>query len=416
VSGGLSAEVGPELVQGTDKLSALLGTRVDPRTEIARPANDASLARLRDAGVDRVILDGADLTPSDQQFTPAQPFAVRNQPATTMAVGSDTGLQRLLEGDDPPALRAQRFLAGLSVVALEQPNVRRGVVVLEPDDWNASSALLESALAGLTSDHPLLDPLKVDDLIGTVPPATSGNAPVERDLAPSPVPPAPVTEREYLDAQTQLEAFNALVPPPNPVAEPGNRSLLVSLSSVWSGPGGRSRARAELAKIDSDVNQFVSRLHVPAVNSTITLTAEKGAIPVTFLNETGQALRVRVRLESDKLVFPDGNQRVLDLPPRSTTVRFTVETRSTGTFPLTLRVTSPDGALPLQQTEVKVRTTFFVNNVGLFLTVGAVLFLAGWWAHDIRRRRRRRAATPAHPALSPPATPGAGQSSGSSGP
>ena len=415
VSGGLSAEVGPELVQGTDKLSALLGTRVDPRTEIARPANDASLARLRDAGVDRVILDGADLTPRDEQFTPAQPFALRNQPGTTTAVGSDAGLQRLLDGDDPPALRAQRFLAGLSVVALEQPNVRRGVVVLEPDDWNASSALLESALAGLTSDHPLLEPVTVDDLIGTVPPATSGNAPVERELAPSPVPPAPVTEREYLDAETQLEAFNALVPPPNPVADPGNRSLLVSLSSVWSGPGGRARARAELAKIDADVNEFVSRLHVPAVDSTITLTAEKGAIPVTFLNETGQALRVRVHLQSDKLVFPDGDQRILDLPPRSTTVRFTVETRSSGTFPLTLRVTSPDGALPIQQTEVKVRTSFFVNNVGVFLTVGAVLFLAGWWAYDIRRRRRRRAATPAHPALSsPPAAPGAGQSSGQS--
>ncbi len=264
VSGGLSAEVGPELVQGTDKLSALLGTRVDPRTEITRPANDASLARLRDAGVDRVILDGADLTPHDEQFTPAQPFSVRNQPGTTTAVGSDAGLQRLLEGDDPPALRAQRFLAGLSVVALEQPNVRRGVVVLEPDDWNASSALLESALAGLTSDHPLLDPLTVDDLIGTVPPATSGNAPVERELAPSPVPPAPVTEREYLDAQTQLDAFNALVPPPNPIADPGNRSLLVSLSSAWSGPGGRARARAELAGIDADINQFVGRLHVPA--------------------------------------------------------------------------------------------------------------------------------------------------------
>src|SRR5207237_7976862 len=103
--------------------------RVAPGPALARPASDASLARLRDAGLDRVILDGADVTPRNEQFTPAQPFAVRNQPATTTAVGSDTGLQRLLEGDDPPALRAQRFLAGLSVVALEQPNVRRGVVV-----------------------------------------------------------------------------------------------------------------------------------------------------------------------------------------------------------------------------------------------------------------------------------------------
>lgn len=416
VSGGLSAEVGPEIVQGTDKLGALLGTRVDPRTQIARPANEASLARLRDAGVDRVIVDGADLMPRDDQFTPAQPFVVRGQQGTaTTAVGSDAGLQRLLDGDDPPALRAQRFLAGLSVVALEQPNVARGVVVLSPEDWNASSALLESSLGGLTSDHPLLQPLTVDDLVGTVPPATSGNAPVVRDLAPSPVPPAPVTEREYLDAETQLDAFNALVPPPNPVAQTGNRSLLVSLSSAWSGPGGRARARAELTKIDADVKQFVGRLRVPAVNSTITLTAEKGEIPVTFLNETGQALRVRVRLESDKLLFPDGDERMVDLPPRSTTMRFGVETRSSGTFPLTLRVTSPDGVLPIQQTEVQVRTTFFVSNVGLFLTVGAGLFLAGWWAHDIRRRRRRRAATPAHPALSSPAEPpGAGQSSGQS--
>ncbi|HKA93093.1 MAG TPA: DUF6049 family protein [Acidimicrobiia bacterium] len=415
VGGGLSAEVGSELAQGTDKLSALLATRVDPRTEIARPANDASLARMRDAGVDRLVLDGADLAPRDDQFTPAQPFVLRSQQGMATAVGSDVGLQRLLDGDDPPALRAQRFLAGLSVIALEQPNVARGVVVLEPDDWDASSALLESALAGLTADHPLLQPLTVDDLVATVPPATSGDAPVERQLVPSPVPPPPVSEREFTDAESELASFNALVPFPNPVSDPGNRSLLVSLSSAWVGAAGRARARAELGKIHLDVQQFVGRLRVPAVNSTITLTAEKGEIPVTFLNETGQQLRVRVHLQSDKLQFPDGDDRVVDLPPRSTTMRFGVEARSSGTFPLTLRVTSPDGSLPIQQTEVKVRTTFFVSNVGLILTVGAGLFLAGWWAHDIRRRRRRRAATPAHPALAAPsAEPGAGQGSGQS--
>jgi Family of unknown function (DUF6049) len=414
-NGGLGAEVGPELVQGSERLSALLGTRVDPRTEIARPANDASIARLRDAGVDRVILDGAELAPRDDQLTPAQPFVVRSEQGTATAVGSDPALQRLLDGDDPPALRAQRFLAGLSVVALEQPNVTRGVVVLTPDDWAPSRELIDAALAGLPSDHPLLQPLTVDELLSTVPAATNGNAPIERQIAPSPVPPPPVTQREFTDAESELDAFNALVPPPNPVTEPGNRSLLVSLSSMWSGPGGRSRARAELGRISLDVNQFVGRLRVPAVNSTITLTARKGEIPVTFLNETGQPLRVRVRLESDKLLFPEGDERILDLPPQSTTARFSVETLSSGTFPLTLRVTSPDGNLAIQETEVKVRTTFFVSNVGVFLTVGAILFLALWWAYDIRRRRRRRAATPAHPALSSPAeSPDAGQSSGQS--
>jgi hypothetical protein len=57
-----------------------------------------------------------------------------------------------------------------------------------------------------------------------------------------------------------------------------------------------------------------------------------------------------------------------------------------------------------------------VSNVGLFLTIGAILFLGVWWGYDIRRRRKRRAgeteAATRHPATSSPsAEPGAGQSS-----
>jgi hypothetical protein len=414
VAGGLSSEVGNELVQGTERLGALLGARVDPRTEIARPTNEAALARLRDAGVDRVVVDAGDLAPRDEQFTPAQPFVVRSQQGTTTAVGADAGLQRLLDGDDPPALRAQRFLGGLASVALEQPNATRGVAVLEPEDWNGSGELLDAVLAGLEADHPLLQAMTVDQLLDTVPPATSGSSVLERQLTPAPVPAPPVTQNEYTDAETKLRAFNALVPPPNPLTDGGDRALLASLSSAWSGTTGRARARAELAKIRFGVNQYLGRLRVPAGNSTITLTARKGEIPVTFLNETAQPLRVRVRLQSDKVVFPDGNERVLDLPPRSATVRFAVETRTSGTFPLTLTVTSPDGELRIQQTEVQVRSTF-VSNVGLFLTIGAIVFLGLWWGFDVRRRRKRRAAeaesATRHPAAtSPPAAPGAGQS------
>jgi len=47
------------------------------------------------------------------------------------------------------------------------------------------------------------------------------------------------------------------------------------------------------------------------------------------------------------------------------------------------------GGLLIQTSEVTVRSSF-VSGVGVFLTVGAIVFLALWWGWDIRRRRRRR--------------------------
>jgi hypothetical protein len=45
--------------------------------------------------------------------------------------------------------------------------------------------------------------------------------------------------------------------------------------------------------------------------------------------------------------------------------------------------------LPVRTTTIKVRSTF-VSGVGVFLTVGAIVFLALWWGWDIHRRRKRR--------------------------
>ena len=73
----------------------------------------------------------SDLEPLDQRLTPGRPFTVlggrgRGFPAAV----NDPGLADLLEGSDPPALRAARFLGELTLVALEAPRDRRGVVVV----------------------------------------------------------------------------------------------------------------------------------------------------------------------------------------------------------------------------------------------------------------------------------------------
>jgi len=86
---------------------------------------------------------------------------------------------------------------------------------------------------------------------------------------------------------------------------------------------------------------------------------------------------------------------------RSTTVRVAVETRGSGRSPVQLTVTTADG-LSVGSTQITVRSTF-VSGVGVFLTVGAIAFLALWWGWDIHRRRKKRSRQQ-HPSF-PVATP-----------
>jgi hypothetical protein len=92
---------------------------------------------------------------------------------------------------------------------------------------------------------------------------------------------------------------------------------------------------------------------------------------------------------SQKLTFPQGFIRVVNLEPKSTTVRVEVQTRTSGSFPLELSIRSTDGVLTIATTNFSVRSTA-VSAAGLALIIGAAAFLALWWGHDIRRRRRLR--------------------------
>ena len=97
---------------------------------------------------------------------------------------------------------------------------------------------------------------------------------------------------------------------------------------------------------------------------------------------------MRIKFDSDKLVFTKGAEQILTLLPRNNTKRFAVETRTSGTFPLNIEVTSEDGRLPLSTARYTVRSTV-ISGVGIVLTIGAGLFLAIWWITHWRRSRRQ---------------------------
>ena len=60
-------------------------------------------------------------------------------------------------------------------------------------------------------------------------------------------------------------------------------------------------------------------------------------------------------------------------------------------------LTTADDQFTIAATELTVRSTAF-SSIGLFVTIGALLFLAFWWGNHIRRSRKaRRAAVLAEP-------------------
>jgi hypothetical protein len=389
LAAGLTNAVDEQLARGDETLVRLLGPHKDTNTALARPIDRASLARLQARGVYRLIVDDSAIEPEEAPATLTRPFSLQPPPGLFPAVATvanDTGIARLLEGDRAPALRAQLVLAALSVTAEAQPDAVRAIAVTNPADLDAPASLLDAVLAGLRG-HPWLQPKTVDDVVSSVPPET-GESAVIRSLAPYPAPSPPVGPGQYRAAEQRVTGFRSLAGVADPIALSVGRSLLLSTSATFSGPEGRLRAEATLGSTTVTIDQFLARVHVPRP-STITLTSRSGEIPLTFRNDTGRRIDVVIQLVSPKLAFPEGSSRLVTLARNSTTVRFAVESRTSGAFPLQLRVRSPVRGLPVGDTQFRIRSTV-VSAVGIVLIGSAAVFLALWWAIHIRRARRAR--------------------------
>ncbi len=318
--------------------------------------------------------------------------AAGDDASAVTVLATDDGLEQFLTGDAPPALRAAHLLAGLALVAGEQPSIPRGIAIANPAQWDADPTLVSAVLAGLRG-NPLLHATTVEGLLQAVPVATVDDAPdaapVFRQLADYSPPKPPVTAQQYAEGVHSRDAVADLVPASDPRVINADRALATSVAAAWSNPGGRLRARDLLASIGDSVDAYLKQVEVQP-QSTVTITSSKAEIPISFRNNSNDDIAVHVQLQSDRLLFPEGATRDITLPANhNTTVRVAVETRGSGTAPVSMTVTTPGGLAIGGRTTIKVRSTF-VSGVGVFLTVGAIVFLVLWWGWDIHRRRKKR--------------------------
>jgi hypothetical protein len=389
---GLGAHLPDAYLAGSSALADATRQVPDPRTAFVDPVDTPTLDQLTQMLVGRFVVRDSSLVPAPEPLTPAQPFAITTSDGTPApAAATDSGLEALFRSPGPPALREQRVLAGLAEIAYEAPSQPRGVIISTPTDWSPDVATVSLLLHDLARD-PLVEPTTLDTLFSQVPPAQSNGATIQRRLAPlTSNAPRPLSAKQYNDAQRDLAAYAAMVGSKDPGVAAGQHALLLSLSTENT----KSGAAAYLNTISAKLDALTSGITTTA--KTLTLTARRAFLPLSFQNNTGRAgIHVLVHLDSPKLIFPKGPNFLLELPIGHTTAKrneFPVEARASGTFAMTITLESPDGKIQFgAPTRVTIRSAVF-SGIGIALTLAALLFLAGWWGrHFFRTRRVRRRA------------------------
>lgn len=394
VAADLETEVGRQLARGVDVLRDVLAIRPDPRTFMGSHLDAPALAALRDAGVDRLVVEPALLEPVFSNLTLARPFELRSSGRTFDTAAVDASLsQHLLPpdaGGESPAEQpseaalAQRLLAGLVTVALEAPGEERGVVVAAPPTWNPSANLLVTVLQGMAA-HPALRAVTVDAFFGRIDPA--GGETAARTLSATSPEAVRIPSDRVRDVRRRIESLASMAGEEAPEVATADRLFLLATAAATRSA---SEAVAYLDGLDAVIGDVAAAVRLPAEPS-VTLTAPRARIPISFVNDSGSTLRVRIRLSGDRLLFPEGETHDVELPPRTSTLQFTVEARTSGSFPMSVEVTSPDGRLLVGSLTMTVRSTA-VSGVALALTVGAGVFLVGWWGNHVRKARRARRA------------------------
>ena len=387
LAAGLGEELTSQLARGYEVVSDVLRDAPDPRTWLAvEPLDLEAVDELAERGVSRIVAGDGVLEPvPEQSLTLTRPFLVGGAEGELPGAAADRGLAGYFNGHPDQALQAYRLLADLAVLWLDAPgDDRRGVMAVPPRDWKANRVFLDALVGGL-AQNPLAEAIPLDTLFSSVEPALTGSgAPLLRD--PADAPPSPglgEVAGEVRQSRRQLASLRTVTGEPTAALARLEERLLIAQSSELRTTRQRN---AYLEAVEGGIGDQLEAIEMPQGRS-ITLTARRGQIPVTFQNRTGSPVKVVVTVQSDKLEFPDGDSRPLELNRRNTTERFSVVARTSGAFPLRITLVSPDGNLVIGRARLTVRSTA-ASRVSVFVSVGAALFLAVWWARHVVRGRR----------------------------
>src|SRR5205823_4100030 len=199
--------------------------------------------------------------------------------------------------------------------------------------------------------------------------------------------------RSYLaDVRTlkaRADTFAAILPTPgDPHARAFDDALLRTLSAGWRGE--RAVATKFRNDVDNQLQATMRRVRIASLpGSFVTLTSHSGTVPVTVANDLDTPVSVIVAISSQHLKVSGGGRTAQTIAPhRQIPVDVRAEARTSGVFPLDVKLLTPRGESDDAE-QLFVRSTAY-GSVAILITAGAtgVLLLAA----VVRLTRRALAA------------------------
>ena len=373
-------------LRGRDVVSGAL--RADPVENVVRPPfshlDPGTLVRLVDSGGRIVLLDGGSVPPAeDVTFSPPPVVRLSGGGRIASVPAPDPELGALVRAyQTDPRLAAHVALGQLAAIWFEFPGTPgRGAAVLFPEGPSLPPEFF-GTFAELVRAAPWLTPRTAARFVDTVDPPRSAV------LGPRTFPPLDEAYVARLQrTKADLRRFEATFPDVGKKTEPLRQSLLLAEASTFiTQPSLGARF---IESVETAISDVYARVSVP--RQVFTLTSQSGTIPVEVRNDTGRALRVRIRLVADRRLEVVGASALeLVLPKESRVLRFSVRANTTGLVPIKVQVQTPSVSAvreTIAESQILIRSTAY-NRVALVLTIGAALFLVVFWARRLLPRRR----------------------------
>ncbi len=377
----MQLQVGSQILNSFDhqKSSSELWVSSDPLT---RPAESF----LQQYGFQNYVLPPSSLSYESESLTPTQPWILSNSDKPQTIVGvSDPGLINDITSTSDPVLQAHRIFADLVQIWADEPNQTKPprAVILNTYSQLALSPTAIVTLLQILENNPVIVPITLNNYFGQFENPSTVSFLSSRSLSPNTKPPIIPTSTIRQLRQDQLALQSSFGSSKIQITKL-NETILTSQTSAITDSERNSwlqQARFQISKLASTIALTGSDI--------ITLTSQSGTLPIAISSSSSTPVRIEIAVRSDKLGFPSGSDKFLQVSSRSTTESFRVTTKSPGVFPVRVSILAPRYRYTFSTKLYTVRSTAF-SGAAIFLTCAAIGFLILWWLKSVAKSRKER--------------------------